>query len=330
MIFVDGLECSQFDREIFLELSRGKMGCVTVTLGFWEDALESIDALTRFRDLARDNQDLVEICTDEPGIRRVASSGRCALLLGYQNTACLSGRIRMVEVFADLGVRVMQLTYNNQNDVGGSCYEAHDQGLARFGREVVEEMNRHGILVDLSHVGERTSLDAIERSAMPVAITHANPSSLVPHARNKSDELLRALAARGGVVGLATYPNITGPYVESADRWSEMVARAVDLCGVDHVGIGTDLGRKNTQVHLDWMRMGRWSRVVNFGAGSASRPGKVPEPEWLESTETFPAIPEALARRGFSPADVAKIAGENWMRVYGEVFAGRRKTSLAA
>jgi microsomal dipeptidase-like Zn-dependent dipeptidase len=330
MILVDGLECSQFDRDIFLELSRGKMGCVTVTLGFWEDALESIDALTRFRDLVRDNQDLVEICVDDSGIRRVASSGRCALLLGYQNTACLSGRIRMVEVFADLGVRVMQLTYNNQNDVGGSCYEVHDQGLARFGREVVEEMNRQGILVDLSHVGERTSLDAVALSAVPVAITHANPSSLVPHLRNKSDELLRALAARGGVVGLATYPNITGPYVESADRWSEMVARTVDLCGVDHVGIGTDLGRKNTQVHLDWMRMGRWSRVVNFGAGSAARPGKVPEPAWLESTETFPAIPEALDRRGFSATEVAKIVGENWMRLYGEVFSGRRAKSLAA
>jgi len=330
MIFVDGLECSDFDRDIFLELNRGKMGCVTVTLGFWEDTIESIDALAKFRDLVRDNIDLVEIAYSAQDIRRIAQSQRCALLLGYQNTACLGGRIRMVEIFADLGVRVLQLTYNNQNDVGSSCYEEHDQGLARFGRELIDEMNRHGIVIDLSHVGERTSFDAIERSKVPVAITHANPSSLVPHARNKSNDLLRALASRGGVIGLATYPNIAGPYVESVDRWCEMVARTVEICGIDHVGIGTDLGRKNTQAHLDWMRMGRWSRIVNYGAGSASRPGKVPEPKWLESTETFPAIPEALSRTGFSQVEIEKIVGGNWLRLYEEVFACRKQDAIAA
>jgi microsomal dipeptidase-like Zn-dependent dipeptidase len=320
MLFVDGLECSKYDREIFLELAKGRMSCVTVTLGFWEETLESLDAIGRFRDLVRQNGDLVEIARGADDVRRIAASGRCALLLGFQNTSALGGRIRMVEIFAELGVRVMQLTYNNQNDVGASCYEATDNGLARFGRELVGELNNTGILIDLSHVGERTSFDAIELSSLPVAITHANPSSLVPHARNKSDDLLRALVRRGGVVGLATYPNITGQYVGSPDIWTEMVARTVDLCGIDHVGIGTDLGRKNTQAELDWMRMGRWSRVVNFGAGSASRPGKVPEPDWLESTATFPVIPEALSRRGFSDQDVAKIMGGNWMRLYEQVF----------
>lgn len=329
MLLIDGLECSRYDREIFQELKTGNMSCVTVTLGFWEDTLESLESLGRFRDLVRANDDLVAIATTPDDVWEAHRTGRCALLMGYQNTSALSGRIRLVEMFAELGVRVMQLTYNNQNDVGSSCYEAVDNGLARFGRELVGEMNRTGILVDLSHVGERTSFDAIELSSVPVAITHANPSSLVPHPRNKSDGLLKALSERRGILGLATYPNITGPYGETPDTWSEMVARAVDLCGIDCIGIGTDLGRKNTQAELDWMRMGRWSRVVNYGAGSAVRPGKVPEPRWLESTETFGAIPEALVRRGFSIAEVEKIVGLNWMRVYGEVF-GRRATAASA
>ena len=113
--------------------------------------------------------------------------------MGFQNADLFEGRIRFVELFAELGVRVIQLTYNNQNELGGSCYEDDDSGLSRFGREVVREMNRAGMLVDCSHVGDRTTLDAIKASKEPLAVTHANPDRLFPHKRNKTDEVLKAL-----------------------------------------------------------------------------------------------------------------------------------------
>jgi membrane dipeptidase len=331
MFYADGLNCSTFDREVFQELVDGGLRCITNCLGFWEDTVESMDALGRFRDLVRANADLVGIARSAAEIREIAASGRCAVLVGYQNTTVLNGNIRFPELFADMGVRVLQLTYNNQNEFGGSCYEPNDSGISRAGRELVSELNRVGILIDLSHVGLRTGRDVIEASAIPVAVTHANPASLIPHLRNKSDELIRALAARGGVIGLATYPNISGGYTETPEKWSEIVAYTVDLAGIEHVAIGTDHGRNVGMPDLEWMRQGRWSRVVNFGAGSTAKPGKVPEPTWLQTMRTFGKIADAMHTRGFTEEETAAVMGGNWLRLYETVFGGvSAKPALAA
>lgn len=322
MLVVDGLECSNYDREVLLDLRTGGVGCVTVTLAFWEDALETMENIARWRDLERDNEDLVEIAGSVADVERIHAAGKTAIVFGAQNTSPFNERLRFVELFWQMGLRVCQLTYNNQNAYGGSCYEQADSGLSRFGRELVEEMNRVGMLVDLSHVGERTGLDVIEHSSVPVAVTHANPASVFAHPRNKGDELLKALAEREGVLGLAAYRNITGPFAESADKWAELVERAVEILGVEHVGIGTDLSAKTGQPELDWMRKGRWTRRTQYGAGTPQRPGKQPPPEWLASVADFPNIKDALVRRGFAEPDVEAVMGGNWMRLYGQVFGG--------
>jgi microsomal dipeptidase-like Zn-dependent dipeptidase len=245
------------------------------------------------------------------------------VVLGFQNATLFDGRIHFVELFADLGVRVVQLTYNNQNDFGGSCYEAEDSGLSRFGRELVHEMNRTGILVDLSHVGNRTTLDTIRHSKKPVAITHANPDSVFPHKRNKTDEVIRALKDNGGVIGCACYRNITGDeYCSSVDKWCELVARTVEIAGIDHVGIGTDRSHNHGPADYDWMRKGRWTRGVDYGAGSAARPGKVPPADWLKELSGLGTIADALSRAGFTQDEVDKITHKNWLRVYADTFAG--------
>lgn len=320
-MLIDGLQCGHFDREIFQELRVAGIGCVTVTCGFWEDPLESLDSIGRWRDLVRENADLVGEARSAVEVRAISESGRTALLMGFQNSDLFGGRIRLVEMFAELGVRVVQLTYNNQNALGGSCYEEHDSGLARFGREVVRELNRAGVLIDLSHVGDRTSLEAIRHSEKPVAITHANPKSLFDHRRNKSDDVIRALRESGGVIGCATYRNITGDeFCGSVERWCEMVARTVDLAGINHVGIGTDRSHHFTKPDYDWMRMGRWTRGVDLGASPPSRPGKAPPPDWLIEVRDIGKIEGGLAAVGFSPEEVAAIAHGNWLRLYAEVF----------
>ncbi|HUN44876.1 MAG TPA: membrane dipeptidase [Stellaceae bacterium] len=324
-MIVDALQCGHFDRDVFQQLREGDVGCVTVTLGFWEGTVESLDRIAWWRDLARENSDAVAIATSVAEITAANAAGKLALVLGFQNATLLEGRIRFVELFADLGVRVIQLTYNNQNELGGSCYETEDSGLARFGREVIREMNRAGVLVDLSHVGNRTTLDAIKHSLKPVAISHANADSLFKHKRNKTDDVLRALKDNGGVIGCAAYRNITGDYYcSSVDKWCEMVARTVDLVGIDHVGIGTDRSHNNTIVDLNWMRMGRWTRGVDLGAGSAARPGKVPPADWFKDVRNLKEIPEGLRRTGFAAAEVEKIASRNWLRVYEASFTPDR------
>jgi microsomal dipeptidase-like Zn-dependent dipeptidase len=320
-MLIDALQCGYFDREVLEELKANGYTCVTPTLGFWEGTLESLDEIARWRDMERDNADLIRIVKRADDILACETDGKLGILLGFQNTNLLEDRIRFVELFADLGVRVLQLTYNNQNELGGSCYENEDSGLSRFGREVVTEMGRAGIVVDCSHVGNKTTLDAIKHATKPLAITHANPSSIFPHKRNKSDDVLRALADNGGVIGCAAYRNITpATACASVDGWCEMVARTVELAGIDHVGLGTDYSHKTTDAFYDWMRRGRWTRGVDYGAGSAANPGKVSKPDWLLKAGQLKSVEGGLKRVGFNSEEVGKITGGNWLRLYRAVF----------
>lgn len=320
-MIIDGLQCGHFDRASFEGLARAGVHGVVVTCGFWEGALESLDSLGRWRDLVRANADLCAIATTPALIREIAASGRVAVILGYQNANLFEGRIRLVEIWAELGVRVVQLTYNNQNDLAGSCYEDEDSGLARYGRQVIREMNAAGILVDCSHVGDRSTLMAIEASERPIAVTHANAASLFPHKRNKSDRVLHALRDSGGVIGCATYRNITGDYYcSSVEAWCEMLARTVDIAGIDAVAIGTDRSHNFTPPDYAWMRTGRWTRGADYGAGSATNAGKALPPDWFHALEDMAAITGGLGRVGFGQAEIDKITHGNWLRLYGDTF----------
>lgn len=320
-MLIDALQCGKFDRSIFEILKSGNYTCVTPTLGFWEGTVHSMDSLGKWLDMERENADLIRIVRKADDIRACEKDGKVGILLGYQNTNLLEGRIRFLELFAEMGVRVLQLTYNNQNELGGSCYEEHDSGLARFGREVVKEMARVGIVVDCSHVGDRTTLHAIEHSPKPIALTHANASSIFPHPRNRSDEVLKALAQTGGVIGCAAYRNISPASAMTTVRgFCEMIARTVEIAGVDHVGIGTDFGHNNGMPELDFMRRGYWTRGVDYGAGSPAAPGKVAKPDWLPAAERLGDLRAGLTEVGFSAEEAEKIMGGNWLRLYETVF----------
>jgi len=320
-MIIDGLQCGHFDRESFVKLKAAGVNGVVVTCGFWEGALDSFDNLAQWRDLIRGNDDVAAFAYTPEDITRAAQNGKVAAILGYQNANLFEGRIRLIEMFAELGVRVVQLTYNNQNDLAGSCYEENDSGLARYGRQVIKEMNRHGILIDCSHVGDQSTLDAIQASEKPIAVTHANAASLFPHKRNKSDKVLHALRETGGVIGCAAYRNITGDYYSGPiEHWCEMIARTVDIAGIESVAIGTDRAHNFTKPDYDWMRMGRWTREVNYGAATAARPGKAPPPDWFQELEDMQIIPDGLRSAGFSAEDVDKITHGNWLRLYGETF----------
>lgn len=325
MLYVDSLLCTPLENErpgnrpALEEISSGGLRCITVTVGFWEDATESMDQIVKWRNMAEDNADLVEIAYTAQDITRIAESGRCAILLGFQNVSFLQGRLGYVELFARMGTRVGQLTYNIQSDIGGSCYEPHDSGLSRYGKYVVREMNRCGMIIDLSHVGNTTTLDAIRHSLEPVAITHSNPAELAPHPRNKPTEVLDALKDNGGVIGLSVYRNIAGEYT-TAEKWAELVAWTVDRIGIDHVGIGTDFDQTGGIAYLDWMRQGRWAREIQYGAGSKANPGPQPRLGWFDDPSQFSNAESTLRKRGFSDEEVEKIMGRNWLNFYHRTF----------
>ena len=191
-------------------------------------------------------------------------------------------------------------------------------------------MNRTGILVDLSHVGNRTTKDAIIHSDKPVAVTHANPDSLFPHKRNKTDDVLKVLAEKAAYLGCATYRNITGDhYCSSLRNWCEMVAKSVDIMGIDHVAIGTDRSHNFTS-----------SRITTgcaWAAGRAAstlarprRPGPAaPPPAWFQEVHHLGLLPGGLKEVGFTAEEVAKITSGNWLRLYRDVFGAAQQVEEA-
>jgi microsomal dipeptidase-like Zn-dependent dipeptidase len=176
-------------------------------------------------------------------------------------------------------------------------------------------MNRTGMIIDMSHSSEKSTLDAIELSTRPVIISHANPSTFYAAKRNKSDKVLKAIAESGGLLGFSMYPfHLKGGPDCTLDSFCDMIANTADLMGVDHIGLGTDLCQGQPQSVLDWMRNGRWSKEMDFGEGSKSNAGWPRPLTWFQDNRDFPAIIEGLRKKGFSKTDVHKIMGLNWLK----------------
>lgn len=314
-IVVDGLQINRWSRQVLEELARGGVTGVNATAAVWGGPVDTLREIGDWYRLVRDNADLALLAESSDDIRRAKAENRIAVLLGFQNTSPFGDDYRLVEIFARLGVRIAQLTYNIQNLVGGSCYEPIDSGLTRFGRTIVAEMNRVGMLVDLSHVGNITSRNAIDASANPVAITHSNPTWFVDNPRNKPDSVIRALVERGGVFGCCLYPNVIGGSTRTRQSFCEMVVRLVEQHGPEHIAIGSDCTRGWDDGYVSWLRNGRWQPLDTSA---------VPEwptwPSWFRGPEDFPTLTEGLLDAGLEEASLAGVLGENWLRLFDEVF----------
>lgn len=250
-------------------------------------------------------------------MRLAHETGRTAIFFGFQTPAPIEDDIGLVEIVHDLGARFMQLCYNNQSLLATGGYEAVDPGITRMGRQVIAEMNRTGLVIDMSHSARRSTLEAIEISRRPIAITHANPASWAPALRNKSDDVLRALADSGGMLGFSLYPHhLKNKSACTLQDFCDMIARTADLMGPQHLGLGSDLCQGQPDSVVEWMRVGRWTKQIDYGEGSASAPGFPPMPDWFHDNRDFPTIADGLRTAGFSDAEVAGIMGDNWHRFF--------------
>jgi membrane dipeptidase len=232
-------------------------------------------------------------------IRRAKAAGRVGVVLGWQNASPIEDRLDRLALFHALGVRIIQLTYH-------------------FGVSAVAEMNRLGILIDLSHVGDRTSLEAIDHSAGPVTFTHANARAFFDHPRNKTDEALRRLAARGGVIGANAFPpflrrgfeSTVADYVDAID---DLVGRV----GIDHVGIGTDYTQDQPPAFFKGLFAEQGTRPRPEPIGY---PDPLLHPRGMETPDTLSSVAEELRRRGYDEPSVQKVLGGNWLRLFEGVW----------
>ena len=315
LVVIDGLIVSNWSPEVFRDMRRGGITAANCTCCVWEGFAATMANVARWNGWFRDHGDLILKARTAADIRRAKAEGRTAIILGFQNTSAFEDRLGAVQLFKDAGVGIAQLTYNTQNFAGSGCYESRDSGLSDWGRELVAEMNRAGMLIDLSHVGSRTSDDTIRESAKPVAYTHCCPSALKPHPRNKSDAELRFIADEGGMIGVTMFPAFLPRGFESTvDDYVKAMEHVIGVAGEDSVAYGTDFTQGYGLDFFDWITRDKGD------ARSLVRFGEIPSLEGIETIGDTPNLTQAMERAGWSEARIRKMMGENWLRFLAEVW----------
>ena len=316
-IFIDGLVISKFSRAVFEDMKKGGITAANCTCSVWHNFHDTMSNIAQWKSWFREWDDILVQVHDVNDIERAKIDGKVGIILGWQNTSGIDNDLDNLILFRDLGVRIIQLTYNSQNLVGAGCWETNDSGLTDFGHEVVSAMNDLGILIDLSHVGPKTSDDAIKYSKRPVAYTHCCPM-LKQHARNKTDEQLRTIAKANGFVGFASYTPFLPKGEDStlADCVSA-IEYVINIVGENRVGIGTDWVQDQNIDFFNYL-----SSDKGKGKPTSTPHKKVPSmPKGLESLGSFWNFIPAMEEAGWSEGKIRKILGENWVNFLGEVWS---------
>jgi membrane dipeptidase len=322
-LIIDCLQYSNWSENVFRQMNEGKVAAVHVTICYHEDFRETVENVVDWNRRFEKYSDLIIPGRSADDVRRAHAEGKTAIVFGFQNCSPIEDDIGLVEVCHQLGARFMQLSYNNQSLLATGCYEADDPGITRMGRQVIHEMNRVGLVIDMSHSAERSTLEAIEISERPIAITHANPASWHPALRNKSDTVLKALAESGGMLGLSLYPHHLNEGSRcTLEDFCTMIARTAEVMGMEQIGFGSDLCQNQPDTVVAWMRNGTWTRDTDFGEGSADAPGFPDQPTWFRDNRDFKGIQAGMRAVGFSNTDIAKIGGGNWLSFFERSFSG--------
>jgi membrane dipeptidase len=329
-IVVDG--CSFFLRRYNERIADGGLTAINFTVpDVTDDAAAALRSIREYYEVAR-RDPRIAIARSVPDIERCKRDGKLAAIIGCQNSRFLGTELVNVEIFARIGLRVVQLTYNERNFAGDGWMEPNDAGLSFFGASLIRELETWGLLLDLSHIGRRTFDDAIKASRQPVIVSHAGIRAFVDHGRAVSDDQLRAIASTGGATGVTSFGAFNWRGGDQRPRLSDFldaIEHAVHVAGIDHVGIGTDTVvepggyppkvRDSYAMTYDPYSTESKERAARFRQVTAG----IPTDDHLEgfrSMEHLPRVTQGLLDRGYSDTDVQKVIGANFMRVFGAVW----------
>jgi len=327
-IVIDGLGGSliypsprAFDGKDYLQVLReAGVTALNVTMvsepGYNSELVETLRAFFFNYRLVETNRDRLVLVESAADIERAHREGKIGVILSLQSAWVLGLDRTLVTILHKLGMRILQLTYMERNNLGSGCFEPVDLGLTSFGKQVVREMNRLGMVVDLSHGGYKTTMDAIAASQDPCVFTHANVRKLTDHPRNLADDQIKACAERGGVIGLTPYAayNEPSPGVRpTLDNYLDHVEYMIDLAGVEHVGIGTDFFEGKTAA--TWLTNTIYPEFTSKYATVDSR-----RATGFGGISELPNVVEGLLNRGYSEDDIRRVLGENFLRVFRQVW----------
>jgi len=316
-MIIDNLQYAKWSPKIFKQMREGGVDAVHVTVSYHENFRETVLNFETWNRWFEKYPDLIMKGLWAEDIDRARETDRTAIFFGFQNPSPIEDDVGLVEILHSLGARFMQLSYNNQSLLATGCYEKKDSGITRMGRQVIKEMNRVGLVVDMSHSADRSTIEAAHISQRPIAITHANTYEWQPALRNKRHEVIKAVTDSGGMLGFSLYPHhLKGNSKCTLRSFCEMVARAADLYQIENLGIGSDLCQDQPDSIVEWMRVGRWSKEIDYGEGSSSAPGFPSMPNWFQNNKDFNNIADGLRETGMSESEISGVMGQNWYRFY--------------
>jgi len=316
---IDGLNVSRWESPaVYRSVHAGGVTAFNATTAIWEGYRETMDNIAAWLRRFDEYGDTLMQALTVDDILQAKREGKTAVIIGWQNATPIENDLNRLVLFHALGVRIVQLTYNERNLLGNGCYERSDDGLSNFGVDAVREMNELGILIDLSHVGDRTTLDTIEVSEQPVAFTHANARSFFNHMRNKTDDALKLLVEKGGVVGANAFPTfLHNGYESTLSDFVDAIDDLVERVGINHVAIGTDFCQDQPHSFFEWL-------FTLQGTKYRPMPLDIPDPHHhphgFETPDRMPDLAEALLSRGYSGEDTSKVLGGNWLRLFHDVW----------
>jgi membrane dipeptidase len=318
---IDNLQYANWSPKIFHQLRSGNVDAIHVTISYHENFRETVLNFEKWNRWFELYPDLIMQGYSVADIDIAKKLNKTAVFFGFQNPSPIEDDIGLVEIVHRLGARFMQLTYNNQSLLATGCYEDEDLGITRMGKQVIKEMNRVGLVIDMSHSGDRSTIEAADISERPITITHANPYSWHPALRNKRDDVIEAVTSNGGMIGVSIYPHHLKDKSEcTIQSFCRMIANTAEKFGIEKIGIGSDLCQDQPDSVVEWMRVGRWSKEIDYGEGSASLPGFPKQPHWFKDNRDLSNIENGLLAVGMDALEVNKIMGENWYNFYSENF----------
>lgn len=315
--------CPLLQNPKHLDLYRqGGLTAVAPTIGGFKPAGETLRVIGQWLRMIRERDDLLLVRT-AADLELAKSTSKLGIVMHFQGTEPLEDSLDLVDAYKELGIGIIQLSYNVKNRVGDGCEERTDAGLSRFGLQLIERMNKARIIVDCSHTGYRTTMEAIEASTAPVVFSHANPKAVHPSPRNIQDDQFKAIAATGGLVGTVGYPAfVSSSPKPTMDEFIAHIDYVVELIGIDHVGLGIDYFEGMHPIAPLERAKERYASYIQSGAWSPKSypPPPYHYPEGIETPATFQNLTAGLVRRGYRAEDIRKILGGNWMRVYRAVW----------
>lgn len=338
-VWIDGTNCPRRESSYFKQMDDGQVTASVITSPHWYSGFQTgVREVVGDNLWVRDEGDGVVLATKAEQIRTAHADGKRAIVLAPQDGKIIEDYIEYLHVFHALGVRILELTHMYRNFIGDGTIDGHhhgNTGLSRFGLSVVKEMNRLGMVIDVAHSGSQTTLDAIRASEAPVIFSHANVHALCDNIRNKRDDEIEALAERGGVIGLTAYAQFCeterGVW-PSLEDFCDHVDYVVQLVGIDHVGVSLDIdevGYPEQLVRGLTYESDTWDEFKEQYAGMTRPPydkwvppNGYPLVKGMEDLTCFPVIASTLEGRGYSPDEIDKVMGGNWLRVYETVWGG--------